>query len=55
MGFEQLKNIIDANKKQAEIDKEEAMNPILCPDCDWILTVNSNGEKSCPMCEMVWR
>lgn len=55
MGFEQLKNIIDENRKQAEIDREEAMNPTECPDCAWEFDINSKNEKSCPICGRVWR
>jgi len=55
MGFETLKNIIEENRKQAELDKQEAMNPTECPECAWILDVNSKGQKSCPICLRVWR
>ena len=54
MGFETLQNIINFNKEQAEIDREEAMNPTVCPDCVWELDINSKGEKSCPICGRVW-
>ena len=55
MGFEQLKNIIEENRKQAEIDREDAMNPTECPDCVWNLSENSKGELSCPICGRVWK
>jgi uncharacterized Zn finger protein (UPF0148 family) len=55
MSFEQLKNIIDANKVQAEIDREIERNPTECPDDAWPLSVNKRGEKSCPICGRVWR
>jgi len=55
MGFETLKNIIEFNKLQVEIDKQEEMYPAECPDCDWILKENAKGEKSCPMCGRTWR
>lgn len=55
MVYETLKNIIEANKIQAEIDKEEAMNPTECPNCVWELSVNSKDEKSCPICGRIWR
>ncbi len=55
MGFETLKNIIDFNKEQAEIDKEIAQNPIECPDDAWELDINSKGQRSCPICGRIWR
>jgi len=54
MGFETLLNIIKHNKEQAEIDKEEAMNPTNCPDCYWPLDENSKGQKSCPICGRIF-
>ena len=53
MGLETLKNIIEFNKEQAELDKQG--NPTVCPDCDWTLNVNSKGGKSCPICGRIWR
>jgi len=55
MGVEILKNIIKENKKQVELDKQEAMNPTECPDCAWTLQENSKGEKSCSICRRVWK
>ena len=55
MSFEVLKNIIRENREQAELDKQEAMNPTECPDCVWTLKTNSKGKKTCPMCGRVWR
>jgi len=55
MSYETLKNIIDYNKEQAELGREEAMNPTECPDCAWPLVENSKGEKSCPFCGRIWR
>lgn len=55
MGFETLKNIIEYNKEQEELGKEEAMNPTMCPDDWWPLQVNSKGEKSCEICGRIWR
>lgn len=49
MGFETLKNIIEAN----QVTKDEPQTE--CPDCAWPLNVNSTGEKSCPICEKVWK
>ena len=54
MGYETLKNIIDFNKEQEEIGKEEAMNPTECPWDGWTLNENSKGEKSCPICGRVF-
>ena len=53
--MEVLKNIILENKEQIELEKQEAMNPTECPDCDWTLKVNSKGEKSCEICGRIWR
>lgn len=55
MGFETLKNIIEANKEQAILDKQEVMNPTECPDCAWTLSEDSHGHKSCPICGRIWR
>ena len=55
MGFETLKNIIEYNKLQEEIGKQEVMNPAECPDCAWTLNINNKGEKSCPICGRIWR
>lgn len=55
MGFETLKNILDFNKEQEEIGKQEAMNPTECPDDAWPLNEDSEGHKSCPICERTWR
>ena len=55
MGFETLKNILDFNKEQEELDKQEAMYPTECPDCAWPLLENSKGQKTCPICERIWR
>jgi hypothetical protein len=47
--YNQLKNIIESNRKEAEL---EAKRPITsCPVCDYVpLRVNSRGEKLCPVC-----
>jgi uncharacterized Zn finger protein (UPF0148 family) len=55
MSYETLKNMIDYNKEQEELGREEAMNPIECPLCGGALDENSDGEKSCPMCGRIWR
>ncbi len=55
MGFETLKNILDDNREQAELAKQEAMNPTKCPICDYFLDENSKGEKSCIICGWVGR
>ena len=54
MGFETLKNIMQANANQAAFDAAIAQNPTECPDCAWPLKVNSAGQKACPICERVW-
>ena len=54
MGYETLKNILDENKLQRELEKQEAMNPTKCPDCAYApLRENSKGEKLCQICG--WR
>jgi len=56
MGFETLKNIIDYNKEQAELHRvDQELENNLCPDCAWELHENSKGEKSCEICERIWR
>ena len=55
MGYETLKNMIDYNKEQEEIGKQEAMELTECPDHAWPLDVNSKGEKSCPIDGRIWR
>ena len=55
MSFETLKNIIDYNKEQERLGKEEEQNPTECPYDAWELDVNSKGEKSCPICGRVWK
>ncbi len=54
MSFEILKNIIEFNKVQPSIEKE-ALDNNECPDCDWILSIDAEGHKSCPICGRVWR
>jgi len=53
MSFETLKNIIDWNKEQEEIAREEELTE--CPYDAWPLQVNSKGDKSCEICGRVWR
>jgi ribosomal protein L37AE/L43A len=54
MGYETLKNIIDSNKEQAELEKQEIINPTQCPICAYtLIQENSKGEKSCEICG--WR
>lgn len=55
MGFETLKNIIEYNKEQEIIGRDEAMNPTECPYDEWPLNIDSQGNKSCPICGRVWR
>lgn len=49
MGFEQLKNMIDENRKAAE---EEATKPITeCPQCSFNeLKENKSKTLHCPIC-----
>ncbi len=49
MGYEQLKAIIEQNRKEAEA---EARKPVTqCPQCSYIpLKINSRGEKLCVIC-----
>lgn len=54
MGFNTLSEIMEANRRQAEIDEEIAVNPTECPYDAWPLSVNERGKKSCPICERVW-
>jgi len=53
MSFEQLKNIIEFNREQETLAREEEIT--ICPYCVWPLDVNSKGEKSCPICERYFR
>lgn len=55
MGYETLKNMIDFNREQEEIGRQEAENPTECPDCAWPLNANSMGNKDCPICGRIWR
>lgn len=55
MGYETLKNMIDYNREQEEIGKEEAENPTMCPDDWWPLNEDSDGNKSCPICGRIFR
>lgn len=55
MGFETLKNIIDYNREQEELAKQEAMNPTECEDCAWPLLEDKDGHKACPVCGRIWR
>jgi len=55
MGFETLKNIIEYNKLQEELGKQEAIEPTECSEDAWPLNVNSKNERSCPICGRVWR
>jgi len=56
MGFETLKNIIDFNKEQAELHQvDQELENDLCPYCAWELDINSKGERSCPICERIYK
>ena len=52
--MESLKQIIEENKAQPTIEAEELANNE-CPYCWWPLAVNSEDQKSCPICGRVWR
>jgi len=55
MSFEQLKNIIDWNKEQAELHPiDEDLGNNMCPYDYWPLNENSKGKKSCPICGRIW-
>lgn len=56
MGYEQLKNILDANKEELEKTKQERDNPTsICPDCGWRLMISTDGQKACSICGAIWR
>jgi len=56
MSFEQLKNIIDFNKEQANLHpQDEDLENNQCPYDDWPLKTNSKGEKGCSICGRIWR
>ena len=54
MSFETLKNILKENREQAERDYQESLDPTECPYDAWDLKVNSEGQKSCPICGRIW-
>ena len=55
MSFEQLKNIIDWNREQAELHPiDEDLENNLCPHDAWPLNENERGERSCPICGRIW-
>ena len=55
MGFETLKNIIDFNKEQAAAHpQDEDLENNLCPYDAWPLDIDSQGNKSCPICMSLW-
>lgn len=56
MGYNTIKECIEFNKEQEEKGKQEMEKPEgNCPYCEWPLSVNSQGQKSCPICERIWR
>uniref|UniRef100_A0A6M3IPI6 Uncharacterized protein n=1 Tax=viral metagenome TaxID=1070528 RepID=A0A6M3IPI6_9ZZZZ len=55
MGFEQLINIAEYNREQERIGEELAREPTECPYDEWPLDINSKGERSCPICERIWK
>ncbi len=51
MGYEQLKSIIEDNKLQVELARQEMIDPIKCPMCANVpLRENGKGQKLCPIC-----
>jgi len=54
MGYETLANMIKYNKEMEELGREEAMNPTECPICGGALDENAVGNKSCPMCKIIF-
>lgn len=49
MGWEQLENILDDNRAQVDLEKQESITK--CPDCAFIpLKENNKGIKLCPIC-----
>lgn len=56
MGFETLKNILDFNKEQAALyTQDEDLENNICPHDAWPLNIDSQNNKSCPICGQVWR
>ncbi len=56
MGFEQLKNILDENRKELEKTRQEEDNPTsICPACGWNLMISTNNRKACSMCGWIGR
>ena len=48
MGFNQLKAIIERNKKLAS----KRSDPLVCPQCGYVpVNKNKRGRRACPMCE----
>jgi len=55
MSFETLRQCLIYNAQQEEKGKVENYDPTECPyDC-WPLNINSQGQKSCPICERIWK
>ncbi len=40
-------------KKEAESKELEEITE--CPYCAWDLQINSEGQKSCSLCERIWK
>lgn len=56
MSFEQLQNIIDWNKEQAELHLvDEDLENNLCPYCCWNLDTNDKGVAACPICGRIYK
>ena len=55
MGYEQLQNIINENRLLAELHPiDQDLENNICPDCAWELSINKEGEKSCPICGRIY-
>ena len=54
MGFSGVLATLKQNRAQPSIEEEELANN-MCPICIWPLKINEDGEKSCPMCNTIWR
>ena len=55
MSLETLKNIIDFNRKQANLHQaDEELEDNMCPYDAWPLKENKGGYKSCEICGRLW-
>ena len=54
MRFSGVLATLKSNRAQKTIEEEE-LERNMCPYCLWPLKINDRGEKSCPICNRVWR